>query len=69
MKKKILLLLTAFNIIVVTSCDKSIEEPTEYLRLSKEQTLTTGKVEIYNRINIPGGILLYIGGGKSQNAT
>jgi hypothetical protein len=69
MKKKILLLLTAFNIIVLMSCDKSFEEPTEYLTLSEEQTLTTGKVEIYNRIGIPGGILLYIDGNYITKLT
>ena len=69
MKKKILLLFTAFNIIVVTSCDKSIEEPTEYLRLSEKQTLTTGKLEIYNHIGITGGILLYIDGNYITKLT
>jgi hypothetical protein len=69
MKKKILILFTAFNIIALTSCDKSIVEPTEFLKLSEEQTLTTGKVEIYNRINIPGGILLYIDGNYITKLT
>lgn len=69
MKKKILILFTAFTIFAVTSCEKSIEEPTEYLKLSEEQTLTTGKVEIYNHIGITGGILLYIDGNYITNLT
>jgi len=62
MKKKILLLLTAFNIIVVTSCDKSIVEPTLALKPVNAPTSTKGKVEIYNHIGNQGAIRLYING-------